>query len=550
MWPHFNSVGCESMADFGDVLRSIGEFGTFQKRMVFALCFPNIILPFQFACVFFIQSDPERHCNTDWILKADANMTRQEQLNLTVPLERDGSFSRCRMFVPVDWDVGTIRDHGLNQTTVCQNGWIYNSELYTATIVTDFDLVCDRAYLLQLAQTVMMTGILLGCLLFGPFAESFGRRRAVQIPMVANLIFTVTSALCPNVLLFMLSQFLMGIGYGGFRMNAIILATEWIGPSKRSWGACVTQLFGALGQALLAGVIYIIRDWRLAQFITAAPLAVICIYIWFLPESARWLLERGRTEEAKELLLKVAAVNKRTFKESLLEKIVVKEKTEKKSGVVILVQSSVLRKYFFTLLYAWFSVNVAYYCVSFNVGNLGLDVFMTQLLFGLTETVAQILCMWLLEALGRRLSIISTLLTGALLSALMLAFIPGYPVAVTALATSGRLLANWAASVCNVYVQELFPTSCRQTASGLGSFASRAGGLIAPLVNMLATYHWSIPMVIFSGLTLISGVLSFVLPETRGIELPDSTDDAENNRNKKMTKKECESNVHIKSSKL
>jgi len=58
------------------------------------------------------------------------------------------------------------------------------------------------------------------------------------------------------------------------------LATEWIGVSKRSWGACISQLFGAVGQCLLAGMIYFIRDWRLAQLITAAPLAVVAIYIW------------------------------------------------------------------------------------------------------------------------------------------------------------------------------------------------------------------------------------------------------------------------------
>ncbi|XP_054624601.1 solute carrier family 22 member 13-like [Dunckerocampus dactyliophorus] len=537
------------MADFGEILRNIGEFGTFQKLIICTLSFPNIILAFEFACIFFIESDPERHCNTDWILKADANLTTREQLNLTVPLEQDGSFSRCRMFAPVDWDIGDIREHGLNETTVCQNGWVYYSSLYTATIITDFDLVCDRAPLLQVAQTVMMSGILLGCLLFGPFAESFGRKRAVQIPMAFTLIFTITTALSPNFLLYLLSQFFMGLGYGGFRLNCLILATEWIGVSKRSWAACITQLCGAIGQAILAGVIYIVRDWRLAQLVTAAPLAVIFIYIWFLPESARWLLDRGRTEEAKMLLAKVAAVNKRPFSDFHLEKIAVKE-AEKKCAVSILIQSSVLRKYFFTVIFIWFSLNVAYYCISFNVGNFGLDVFLTQLLFGVTELPAHILCMWLLEALGRRISFISTLLAGGSLCSLMLVFSQGNPVAVTVLATSGRFIINSAATVCNVYVQELFPTSCRQTASGLGSIASRAGGLIAPLVNMLALYHWSIPIVIFSSLTLISGGLSFLLPETQGTELPDSTDEAESNRNKKTTKKECESNIHIKSSKL
>uniref|UniRef100_A0A4W6CI49 Solute carrier family 22 member 13a n=1 Tax=Lates calcarifer TaxID=8187 RepID=A0A4W6CI49_LATCA len=486
-------------------------------------------------CFLFIQSDPERHCNTDWILRADPNLTTDDQLNLTLPREEDGTFSRCQMFIPVDWDISAIREYGLNETTRCQNGWVYYNTLYDATIVTDFDLVCDQANLLEIARAALMAGILVGCLLFGPFAESFGRKRAAQIPVIVTLIFTVTTGLCPNFYLYCASQFMVGIGYGGYRLNCVILATEWIGVSKRSCGACVTQLCGAVGNLILAGIIYFIRDWRLAQFITAAPTAVIAIYIWFIPESARWLLGRGKTEEAKHLITKAAAINKRTVSDSLLEKIVVKE-TEKKEGIIILIQSSVLRKYFFTILLAWFSLNVTYYCLSFNVGNFGLDIFLTQAMFGVTELPAHILCIWLLEALGRRVSLMSTLLIGGFLCILILAFPQSNAIAVTALAISGRFFINWAGSICNVYVQELFPTSFRQTASGLGSIASRAGGLLSPLLNMLAIYHWSIPIIVFSSLTLVSGALGFLLPETRRKELPDSTDEAEGNINKTTMK--------------
>ncbi|XP_042081385.1 solute carrier family 22 member 13-like isoform X2 [Haplochromis burtoni] len=298
-------------------------------------------------------------------------------------------------------------------------------------------------------------------------------------------------------------------------------------------------------------MIYFVRNWRLAQLITAAPLALVAIYIWFIPESARWLLGTGRTTEAKQLIKKAAAINKRTVPNYLLDQIIVKD-PEKKGGIKTLIQSAVLRKYFFTITLAWFSLNVAYFCLSFSVGKLGLNIFVTQAVFGLSEIPAHILSIWLLEAVGRKPSLMATLLIGGLLCLLMLAVPQGYAVAVTALATCGRFLTNWAGSVCNVYVQELFPTSFRQTASGLGSIVYRTGGLISPPVNMLAIYHWSIPIIVYSSLTLISGALAFLLPETRRKELPDSTDEAEANGMKTMERNQSGSNLppQSKSTKL
>lgn len=68
----------------------------------------------------------------------------------------------------------------------------------------------------------------------------------------------------------------------------------------------------------------------------------------------------------------------------------------------------------------------------------------------------------------------------------------------------------------------------RQTAFGLGAIVSRIGGLMAPLVNMLAAYHPSTPTVLFGSLSIIGGSLGFLLPETRRRELPESVQEAEN----------------------
>uniref|UniRef100_A0A8C6UIX5 Solute carrier family 22 member 13a n=1 Tax=Neogobius melanostomus TaxID=47308 RepID=A0A8C6UIX5_9GOBI len=376
-----------------------------------------------------------------------------------------------------------------------------------------------------------MAGVLFGCLLFGPFAESFGRKRATQIPAVFMFLFTAITGLSHNFYLYMASQFMVGVGYGGFRMNGIILATEWIGMSKRSWGACLSQMFFAVGLCALAGLSYFVRDWRRVQFITAAPLGVVAFYIWYIPESARWLLDRGRVKEAREVLKKAAAINKGVVPVSLLNTVVMVTETEKKGGTLTIFKSPVLTKYLIAVVIAWFSLNLTYYCLSFNVGNLGLDIFLTQLIFGLSEMPAHLLCIWLLEAVGRRVCLIGTLLGGGVTCLLIIAVGQDKAIFVTLFAALGRIFSNMAGSICSVYVQELFPTSLRQTASGLGNIACRAGGLLSPVVNMLVMYHWTIPIVVYSSLMFLSGALGFLLPETRRRELPDSTADVGKRKN-------------------
>ncbi|OXB51234.1 hypothetical protein ASZ78_002902, partial [Callipepla squamata] len=98
------------------------------------------------------------------------------------------------------------------------------------------------------------------------------------------------------------------------------------------------------------------------------------------------------------------------------------------------------------------------------------------------------------------------------------------PVVITVLATIGKFTASASFSSAYVYTAELFPTIIRQSGVGLCSMVARVAGIIAPLIFLLEQYHRVIPMAIYGGTTVLGGLLCFLLPETRGVELADGTE--------------------------
>lgn len=125
-----------SMRTFGDVIREIGEFGPFQKRLLFVLCLPSLFAAFETIGQVFVGRSFPHSCNTDWILDR-GNLTEGHRKNLTLPVDADGKFESCRMFTPVDWDLGAIETYGLNSTSACLHGWDHDAPEGASTIVTE-----------------------------------------------------------------------------------------------------------------------------------------------------------------------------------------------------------------------------------------------------------------------------------------------------------------------------------------------------------------------------------------------------------------------------
>ncbi|CAI5690159.1 unnamed protein product [Oreochromis niloticus] len=357
-----------------------------------------------------------------------------------------------------------------------------------------------------------MFGLLVGSVVFGAMADRYGRRFVLLLSLALQTVFGVAVAFAPNFPVYVILRFVVGTTISGVIINAFVLGTEWTCTKRRMLAGIITDYAYGLGYMLLAGVAYLIRDWRKLQLAISAPGFLLSFYIWVLPHSARWLLANNRREEAIALLRKAALVNGRVLPPTVqVEKCEISVEAKRSHSAVDLVRTPQMRKRSLILFYVW----------------LGTDLYLTQFVFGLVEIPARSLVLVVLP-FSRRLTQSGFLAIGGLACLLMLAVPADHPNLLSGLAMVGKFGIAASFAVIYVYTAEIFPTVLRQTGIGVSCMFARMGGVLAPIINMLHNHSPATPLAIFGISPLLGAVLALALPETADRPLPDTVEDAEN----------------------
>ncbi|KAJ7671970.1 general substrate transporter [Mycena olivaceomarginata] len=147
-----------------------------------------------------------------------------------------------------------------------------------------------------------------------PFiADRFGRKVAIIGGCILMIIAAGIQGASQNLAMFKGARFLMGFGNSMAQLSAPLLLTELCHPQHRGRVTAIYNCLWNLGSIVNTWLTFGTRripstwSWRIPTIIQGGPSVIQLLFIFFIPESPRWLISKSRQEEALEILAKYHA---------------------------------------------------------------------------------------------------------------------------------------------------------------------------------------------------------------------------------------------------
>nr|AFY98628.1 organic cation transporter 2 [Drosophila melanogaster] len=523
---------------YDEAIIHLGDFGRYQKIIYFLICLTSIPVAFHKLAGVFLLAKPDFRCALPFengsIYELPTHLW-----NLSYPENE-----RCSYY-DVDYTEEYLNGsipRSSNETKTCSS-YVYDRSKYLNSAVTEWNLVCGRDFMAATSDSLFMLGVLLGSIVFGQLSDKYGRKPILFASLVIQVLFGVLAGVAPEYFTYTFARLMVGATTSGVFLVAYVVAMEMVGPDKRLYAGIFVMMFFSVGFMLTAVFAYFVHDWRWLQIALTLPGLIFMFYYWIIPESARWLLLKGRKDCAIANMQKAARFNKVEISDEALSELLDEgENSEEKAKQKLEDQEldegpppSVwdlfcypnLRRKTLLIFLDWLVTSGVYYGLSWNTSNLGGNVLLNFVISGAVEIPAYIFLLLTLNRWGRR-SILCGCLVMAGLSLLATVIIPQrMHTLIVACAMLGKLAITASYGTVYIFSAEQFPTVVRNVALGAASMVARISGMMAPFLNFLATIWKPLPLLICGSLTLVAGLLSLLLPETHNKPMLETIADGE-----------------------
>lgn len=409
-------------------------------------------------------------------------------------------------------------------------GWLLDGYILSiiGVVIVQFSdyLMLDSFWQGMVAASAML-GTFCSGFLGGWLTDKIGRRRLFFVGPVLFIVGSLGSLWVESGIALFILRFLVGVGVGLEYPVAGSLLTEFLPQKHRGRRLAALTILWFAGAALsyMVGNFILARGgdeaWRLVLASSAVLGALLFILRLRTPESPRWLVSKGRFDEAERIIKQVYGPG---FSLANLPDQVV----EKKVSLADLIRTGYGKRMLFVAVF-WSAAVVPMFAVySFapvvlQALNLKGDwASYGSVLITLLFVVGCIVATRLIDSLGRRPLIIHSFLWSTLALLGLGLFSNGSEVLVLVLFGAYALFIGGAQVLELVYPNELFPTEVRAFAVGMGSSMSRIGSAAGTWLVPVSLQSIGIgnTMLVAALVSLAGLVVSvWLAPETRGMSL-------------------------------
>lgn len=305
--------------------------------------------------------------------------------------------------------------------------------------------------------SVSSLGMAIGAILFGLLADRYDRKSILIISLLVFSIFNGLSALATSYAIFVVLRFIVGAGLGGELPVASTLISENAPKNIRGRAVVLLESFWAIGWLCSALISYFIIPkwgWKIAVVITSLTALYALIMRIHIRNETNTDIIQTKVSFSNRLR---SLWNRDFYKPTLM------------------------------LWITWFMVVFSYYgmflwlpSVMVMKGYTIIHSFGYVLIMTLAQLPGYFVAAWLIERIGRKLTLI-LFLTGTALSAIGFGFAQG----ITMLIIAGMLLSFFdlgAWGALYAYSPEQYPKEIRTTGTGMAAGIGRIGGIIGPLL--------------------------------------------------------------------
>ena len=380
--------------------------------------------------------------------------------------------------------------------------------------------------------SMALWGTVIGAIFGGIPSDKLGRKKTLVFIGVLYFLSAIGSAFANGPIIFSFFRFIGGIGIGVSTIAVPTYITE-ISPAKdrgRLVGLYQFNLVFGMLIAFLSNYYFIAfgeDSWRYMMGIEAFPALLYLIFSFYIPFSPRWLISKGKINEASNIL---GQINTKDQTKIIIQEIE-SDLNNTKSD-----ESIFIKKYRFVLILAFcvaffnqFSgINAVLYYAPRIFEETGLDdnaALFNSVIIGIINLIFTYIGISLIDKIGRKkLMLIGSV--GYILSLLMMALnIKDNLIGINTSVFIFSFIASHAigqGTVIWVFISEIFPNKLRSNGQ---AFGSSVHWILAAIIPALIPYLFNSigSEIVFLGFAIMMVFqllfVIFIMPETKGISI-------------------------------